>query len=215
MSNSRHHDQHFAAIDRYLRDSLGCRHTLIEPGRPRLYQAAVWPAPDVVGLCANPMHMIAVDVKVSRSDSQQHLNKPHVQSPTLGVGSHRYIAAPLGVLVDVPDDWGLLVIDGEDIREASEPRPYLTSARNLLAENWLYALVLNAIQFGEEHGGKSRPNRRAEKIIDAINGKGRMGVSGLIRRAKCSEKEVLAAVEREPRLRLVQDGGGRFVELND
>jgi hypothetical protein len=213
VSNSPAHDQHLPAIDRYLRENLGCPETLIEPARPRLYPFPVWPAPDVVGFAHNPLYMTCVDVKVSRADSQAHLHKPHVENPTLGVGSHRYIAAPLGLLVDVPDGWGLLVIDGDEVREAQEPEPAMCKGRNAWAELWLHDMRRRGQSEG--HGGKSSPDRRADTIIEAINGRGRRGVSALVKRTPYSEREIEAAALRSDRLRIVEDGGGRYVEVEN
>lgn len=66
---------------------------------------------------------ILVEVKVSRSDFHADKNKIFRRDEELGVGTHRYFAAPAGMLTpeDMPPGWGLLAIHQYQVREVVKP----------------------------------------------------------------------------------------------
>lgn len=125
ISSSITHDALVPAVCRWLDQqhySLGC----IEPGRPTAYRGACWPSADVWAV--NPSDIersVSVDIKVSKADSDAQLRKAYVLDPKLGVGWQRYIAAPEGLAVTVPDGHGLLVVSSDGLAsEATTAVPY-------------------------------------------------------------------------------------------
>lgn len=69
--------------------------------------------PDAIGWHNSGRFSILIEVKVSRSDFLADANKFVRRFPEYGVGRHRYLLAPVGLVSvdDVPELWGLLECD--------------------------------------------------------------------------------------------------------
>lgn len=73
--------------------------------------------PDAIGW--NPQGVsILIECKASRADFHADKLKPH-RYPSAGMGQLRYYLAPNGLLTpeDMPETWGLLVVNGRGVKE--------------------------------------------------------------------------------------------------
>lgn len=200
MSNSIAHDQLIPFVCRWLDQqhySRGC----IEPGRPSTYRGGDWPSVDVWAFNpGDPERTVAVDVKVTKADSDAQLHKPYVINPSKGVGFTRYIASPEGLPVTVPDGYGLLAVnDAGEVREVSTAVPYR-------AQNWRAELhyALRAKLFSEGKAAdqgvrKSRGN--AERLERLLEGRESLLMAEAKRELDCTA----GGVERA-----VRSSGGRL-----
>lgn len=73
--------------------------------------------PDALGW-KNGKWSALIECKVSRQDFRQDLLKPSRKNPDKRLGQLRYYFAPQGIipLEEVPDDWGLLELQGKTVK---------------------------------------------------------------------------------------------------
>ena len=79
--------------------------------------------PDVIGWSG--CHSIMVECKTSRADFFADSKKCFRREEERGMGDIRFFAAPKGVLTseDMPEGWGLLLVDERCVRVEREPTP--------------------------------------------------------------------------------------------
>ena len=85
--------------------------------------------PDAIGWKSS-CHSVLVECKVSRADFLVDRAKPWRQKPETGVGNERFYLAPTAMIraEELPAGWGLLEINGRDIKVAKR------SAKNLRSQ---------------------------------------------------------------------------------
>ncbi|NKF21565.1 hypothetical protein [Solimonas marina] len=95
---------------RWLRQSVGCGVVISE------MVSAAGEIPDAIGWRYG--ESVLVEAKVSRSDFLADRKKPWRLSPDTGMGDWRFFLTPAGLLspAEIPDGWGLIEVDGAQIR---------------------------------------------------------------------------------------------------
>ncbi len=93
----------------WLRNQRGCAVVLTE-------LATTGETPDAIGW--NGTHSTLVECKVSRADFVADGGKFFRRFPEAGIGQHRFLFAPAGIvpLEAIPPGWGLLELTGSKIR---------------------------------------------------------------------------------------------------
>ncbi len=73
--------------------------------------------PDAIGWYNCGMCSILIEVKTSRGDFLSDAKKWFRRRPQQGMGNERYFLTPVGLLSvdDLPNDWGLLEVDGRKV----------------------------------------------------------------------------------------------------
>ena len=104
--------------------------------------------PDVIawkGFCTS----VLVECKVSRADFLSDAAKPFREKPEEGMGSQRLYMAPAGIIgaKELPKHWGLLELQGRDVRVVAKPgRIDLRSEVGLMKEMNLLLASLRRVE---------------------------------------------------------------------
>ncbi|WP_313418801.1 hypothetical protein [Sphingobacterium multivorum] len=88
--------------------------------------------PDIIAFGAFNKSIV-LECKISRSDFLRDRKKPFRLDPSLGMGKYRFYIAPVGIIhpSDLPERWGLIVVDSEG-RADIKVNPYCkTSSGNI------------------------------------------------------------------------------------
>lgn len=207
MSSSRTHDAHFPAIERFMRESCGCKHVVTEPMRGWSYGGA-WASPDLFGW-VDHHRTFAVDVKVSVSDAQAQLRKPYVIDARAGVGLYRIIALAGDAIQGspVPDRWGRWAVTGDSVAE-------LDPGDAFKARNWQQEAAMAIKAGGLLTGGRGGPGKKTAQITEK-NREARehaefgIGMGALAKRLGMSRADTVRLVDRDPKLASRTEGRGR------
>jgi len=109
------HDELVDRAARWLRNTRKCGVVATEE------QSAAGVVPDAIGWKSYASYLI--ECKVTRSDFLADQKKFHRRYPEYGMGNHRYYMTPPGLLSsdELPEDWGLLEVDGRCVHVVKEP----------------------------------------------------------------------------------------------
>jgi hypothetical protein len=141
-SNEARHAQLVVRATEWLRRSYKCGIVLAEQ------YCATGEVPDVIawkGFCKS----VLVECKVSRTDFLADANKPFRQKPEEGLGSQRFYMASAGIIRadELPKHWGLLELNGREVRMAVKPgRADLRSEVGLMKEMNLLLASLRRVE---------------------------------------------------------------------
>ena len=104
---------------RWLERSLKCSPVLTETTS---YSGEI---PDVIGWKPATGRSFVLECKTSRGDFRADAEKTHRRNPDLALGAERWYFTPAGLLKpeEIPPDWGLAEVKGNDVHVVVPARP--------------------------------------------------------------------------------------------
>lgn len=114
------HPELVSCAEKWLRKSQGCSVVITE----LTASTSTGEQPDAIGFRAWG-RSILIECKTSRQDFMADARKNFRINPSAGMGDFRFYLCEAGVLDvgDMPDGWGLLVVDGGKIRRKCGVNP--------------------------------------------------------------------------------------------
>jgi hypothetical protein len=103
--------------------------------------------PDAIGWKGRN-HSIVIECKISRADFFADAEKPWRRDPAIALGCERYYAAPKAMLVpkEIPEGWGLLEVEGRELKVAKKSSRKLRQGEGLMNEMNLLLASLRRVE---------------------------------------------------------------------